>query len=255
MRSLYSLNKIASAVLLTTVLFVSCKSSYYTKVASKPSMLEMNSNVAMDSAIVNYIQPYKVKLDARMNQVIGHSNLHLTKTQVSGQSLVGNFFADALLAIGQKIDPETQISFGTKGGIRAELKDGNITVGNIFEIMPFENYITILDLKGSQLITLAEFIAKADGNPISNMQLVIKDKQLVDFKINNHAVDPNKTYKLVTYDYLANGGDYVVGLENPSDRFTSDIRVREGLIDYIENLEKNHKTIDAKIDERIKLLN
>jgi len=214
----------------------------------------VDSTIIADSTITRYIQPYKQQLDARMNQVIGYSAQHLNKNAVNGQSLVGNFFADALLAIGQQLDPETIVSFATKGGIRSDVKAGKITVGHVFELMPFENYITILSLKGSELIKLATFIAKAEGHPISNMQVIIKDKQVVDFLIDGNALDTQKTYKVVTYDYLANGGDYTEGLNNPIKRFDTDLRVREALIGYIENLEKNNQTLDAQIDERVKII-
>ncbi|MCA5005747.1 5'-nucleotidase C-terminal domain-containing protein [Sphingobacterium sp. WQ 366] len=212
----------------------------------------MDNSITADTSIVNYYIPFKQKLESEMNRVIGYSDNHLTRTRIDAESLAGNFFVDAMLEIGKSIDPNTQIAFANKFGIRADLQKGNITVGNIFELMPFENYFTILEISGNDLLTLIQYIAKTNGQPIAGITLEIKDGQAMNIKINKESIDSTKTYKIITYDYLANGGDYVVGLSNPLHRNDTGILVRFGLIDYIEKLTKAGKTINTELDGRVK---
>ena len=215
---------------------------------------KIDNNIAEDIAIVNYYLPFKQKLESEMNRVIGYSQTNLTRSRVDAESTAGNFFAEALLEIGKSIDPTAQISLATKFGIRADINQGNITVGNVFELMPFENSITILELSGKKLQTLTHFIAKTGGQPIAGMTMEINDNQPQNVLIQNQPFDINKTYKLVTYDYLANGGDYIEGLDNPIKRKDTGIIVRKGLIDYIEKLTKEEKTVNTKLDGRVKII-
>lgn len=189
-----------------------------------------------------------------MNRQIGFSETYLSKSNSEPESLIGNFFAGALLDIGKKIDPEVQLAIATKGGIRTEIKQGAITVGGIFELMPFENVISILELKGSDILELCTFIAKTSGQPIAGFTMDIQDGKPVNINIDGQPLDINKTYKLATYDYLANGGDYIQGILNPIKRFNSDKTVRAELIEYIEGLTKNGQKINTQLDGRIKII-
>ena len=171
----------------------------------------VDNSITEDTSIINYYLPFKQKLESEMNRVIGYSEKTLTRSRSLAETTAGNFFTDALLAIAKTKDPSTQIALATKFGLRADIQQGNVTVGNVFELMPFENTITILELSGKELATLTHFIAKTGGQPIAGMTMEIKDNLPSNVKIGNETLDVNKTYKLVTYDYLANGGDYIEG--------------------------------------------
>ena len=232
----------------------SCKSSYYQTTVSNKQMLAIDNQIAEDTTISNYILPFKHQLEDKMNEVLGYAPESMPQNRSLPESNLSNFFVDALLAIGRKIDPEVSFSMATKDGIRASLKQGDVTVGSIFELMPFENYITILELKGSDVLVLADFIAETNGQPIGNAQITIKDKKRINFTIGGQEIDPNRTYKLVTYDFIANGGDLVRGLNSPVKRFTSPERVREALITYVQELTANGKQVAGKLDGRVKII-
>src|SRR5690606_13403560 len=197
--------------------------------------------------------PYKQQLDAEMNRVIGISDQYLTHSRAS-ESLMGNFFADALLWKGRQLDPEVQASFATKGGIRAELKTGDITIGNIFQIMPFENALVILTLSGTDMLRWADQMASTGGQPASGIKLVIENGKVKEFLVQGKPVDPNAHYKLVTYDYLANGGDYVTFFDNPIAREDYTQLLRETLMEYVSDLKKQGKHVQAQFDGRVQII-
>ncbi|MGV6943628.1 5'-nucleotidase C-terminal domain-containing protein [Sphingobacterium kyonggiense] len=232
----------------------SCKTTYYQATVSNKQMLSIDSKIVEDTAISNYIAPYRQQLEAKMNEVIGTSKENMIQNRNLPETLLGNFFTDAMVNIGRNIDPQVDFSMATKDGIRSSIKAGDITVGTVFEFMPFENLLVILELKGSDILRLADFIAETNGQPISNAQIVIKDKKLIDFKIAGKAIDPNKTYKLITYDFVANGGDHVRGLDKPVKSVTTKQLVREGLIEYIQGLTKAGKQVESKLDGRVKII-
>lgn len=227
-----------------------CRTAYVPKI-SETTTYTINSSLPEDSTIIQYYSPFKQQMENEMNRTIGYSTSFLNKSRTDAESLAGNFFSDALLAIGQKIDKDVQMSIATKGGIRAEVKQGPVTIGSMFELMPFENMITILELSAKDITVLANFIAKTGGQPIAGFTLKIKDDQAYDIFIDGKEIDPTRSYKLVTYDYLANGGDYIEGITQPIKRTDSDMRVREGLIEYVQGLTKEGKNINTKLDGRV----
>ncbi len=186
-----------------------------------------------------------------MNRVIGHTDIDLTKPSSAPETLLGNFFAEALLTEGRKLYPEVDFSFGTKGGLRIELSKGDITVGHVFELMPFENQLAVVEISGEQIGQLAQFIASTGGQPVAGMRMVIHDGRAKDIEIAGQPLDDSKTYHLLTYDYLANGGDNIRGLDNPINRVDLPKKVREALIDYISQLTQEGEHINTQLDGRI----
>lgn len=245
--------KTLSLVLVIACTLVGCRTSYLPKI-SEPTTYAINSSLSEDSTIIKYYTPFKIQMEKEMNRTIGYSTYSLNKSRVDAESLAGNFFAEALLAMGKKIDPNVQMAIATKGGIRSEVQQGPVTVGSMFELMPFENTVTVLELSAQDIAVLADFIAKTGGQPIAGFTLKIKDNKAIDLRIGNKEINPNQSYKLVTYDYLANGGDYIEGITTPLKRKDSSIRVREGLIDYVQGLTKEGKNIETKLDGRITII-
>ncbi len=243
-------------ILFSTILglLIGCKTTYVSQ-ASYSNNIVIDNKITPDSSIISFYTPYKIKLESEMNRQIGYSTNYLSKVRSQPEFLVGNFFADAMLHIGKQVDPETVIAVATKDGIRTEVKQGAITVGSMFEVMPFENTITILTLKGSDIAELCEFIAKTGGQPIAGFTMQIHKGKAANIKINGQALDLNKTYKLVTYDYLANGGDYIKGILNPVDRTNTTLTVRDQLIKYVEELTSKGQNVNTQLDGRITILN
>lgn len=213
--------------------------------------LQVDSTIVAHPDYVTFYAPYKEQLETEMNRVVGQAAVSLTSSREAPETLLGNFFADVLLAEARKQDPETEFSFGTKGGLRVELHRGPITIGNLFELMPFENEIVILELTGENVLELARFIAATGGQPVSGIRMVIDGSKATNVQINGKPVDANHTYKLATYDYLANGGDNSRGLTDPLSRTNLGIKVREALIKYVTNEAQAGNDINAQLDGRI----
>ncbi|WP_353547874.1 5'-nucleotidase [Rhinopithecimicrobium faecis] len=241
------------ALLVSSIIFSTSCSKQLSPSQPIYKRYELNATVAEDSTVLAIYTPYKKKLESSMNEVIGYSPVYLTKGSTA-ETLMGNFFCDALLAMGKKIDPEVQLSFGTKGGIRTEIKKGDVTVGHVFEVMPFENSLTILTLSGEQILNLANFIAKTGGQPIAGMRMEIKADKAQRIELAGQPLDLSKSYKLVTYDYLANGGDNLNALNNPLKRADFPEKVRESLMTYIKELTKNKQPINTQLDGRVKII-
>lgn len=238
---------------LSFIWFASSCSVYHIPTADKPTYQQyaINSDIVSDPEIEAYYQPHKQQLEAEMNRVIGSSALDMARNRSMPETIIGNFFTHALLQEGRKHDPEIDFSFATKDGMRTDLPQGDITIGNIFELMPFENQLVILELSSDKVEELAQFIAATAGQPVSGIRLHISDGKATQITIGGQALEPGKTYKLLTYDYIANGGDHVRGLDQPIQRRDLPQKVREALIEHVQGLTTNGQQLNAVLDGRI----
>ena len=210
----------------------------------------ISSEIGEDSSIVRYYLPYKQKMQAEMSTVIGKSDVVISGGR-DPETLLGNFFSDAVLAQGLKLDPSIQFTFATKGGLRNDLPKGDITINDIFELMPFENELMSLKLSGTDVQKLIDFIAKSDGQPVAGLTMKIVNNKAYDVKIGGKPFDPASTYNLLTYDYLANGGGDLAFLGNAIEKKTLGKKLRDSLLDQIKEATAKGETITAKLDGRI----
>jgi len=138
------------------------------------------------------------------------------------------------------------------GGLRASLPHGEITRGKIFELMPFENEMIVLELDGETTLELVNFIAEKGGMPVAGLTLVIENNKPQNITINGKPFDKNKTYKVVTSDYLANGGDKLSMLNKRLNDKLTGIKIRDAIIEYFIEQNKKGVTITSSLDGRIK---
>ena len=209
----------------------------------------------VDSTIYNTISPYKKLQDEKMKTVIARSEDAFLKADV--ESTLGNFFCDAVLFETKKLlgadSALVDIAVFNKGGLRNALPKGNITVGNVFELMPFDNELVILKLSGSQVKDMLNKIAEKGGIPIGGMTLVINKTMASNVIIKGKSFDETKDYWIVTSDYLANGGDNYTFFKNAKERKVMNILLRDVIINYCKDMTQQGKTLKPILDGRIQL--
>ena len=197
-----------------------------------------------------YLQPIKQKVDEKMNVVIGQAAE--TMKGHGPESLLSNFSADVYRQaasdfLGTKVD----IAVVNLGGLRTVVTAGDITIGKVFELMPFENELTIVWLKGDKLNGLLQYFASMGGEGVSGLRMKIEQGKAVDITIDGKPLDTEKLYSIATNDYLAAGNDKMIQLAQNEKRLNTGIKVRNMLLDYIKNETKKGNKIQSKLDGRI----
>lgn len=207
----------------------------------------------LSQKVNGYLNPLHDTLDARMNGVLVQSAKRLSKGQP--ESALGNLLADLMLETArEKTGKMIDIALTNSGGIRAELPAGGITLGNVYEIMPFDNEMVILTLSGPTMKKLIDYIA-IRKDPQAGMKLVI-DKatnQVIDVSINGQPLDLSRNYTVVTSDYVANGGDKAEFLKERISNEKMNLLLRDSYIEYFTKKGKKGEILDPKIDGRYKL--
>lgn len=237
-------------LLVSVIIFsISCKSSFYLS-NTKVSQVKIDSNLKADTAIINFYAPYKRSLDSQMSTVLVYSDIELTKSQP--ESALSNFFSDAISTTCKS----NNISFdfalpSTNGGIRTSLPKGAITRRHAFELMPFENELVVLTLKAESVEKLVQYIVDKGGQPVSDIQINAKKSGKPEFKIAGKEFINSGYYKVLTSDYLANGGDGIDAFKEAVKRENTNIKVRDAIIDYMIYVNKSGKTLNPQKDGRI----
>lgn len=196
------------------------------------------------------ITPYRDSLMNKMNVIIGVSEIVLEKEQPEGT--LGNFCADALREIASaKAARRVDVCFINNGGLRVpSLPKGNITIGNIFELMPFDNELVVMDINGKDMLAICNRIAARGGWPVSGLRMRIRNYKAENILIQGEPLDLNATYTIATNDYLANGGDDLSMLK-AYPRQTFNLYLRDALIEYIKTMHQMNKPITSQKDQRI----
>lgn len=230
----------------------SCSGSKHLAVQDTQTKHYAITDNAADSSIVKTIQPYKQSLDVKMHEVIGTAPVALTKK--TPESTLGNFFSEAIFDRVKKVPTvDTNYTFAmfNNGGLRTSVPQGNVIVGGMFELMPFENKLVVITISGERLLQLLNYVAEKDGAPVANIRFTIADKKAKDILINGKPFDISKTYYVATSDYLAGGGDKFFTAGENKNMLSTDILLRDILIDYCKQLNKQNKPITAILDGRI----
>jgi 2',3'-cyclic-nucleotide 2'-phosphodiesterase (5'-nucleotidase family) len=240
-----------------TILVTVCCSSNPKITKVETTMVELNSKSTpfVDSSLLKTVQPFKLKMDSIMNEVIGISDHELLKGLP--ESSLGDFVADAVLKkTNDKYLPTDKsaadICLLNNGGLRSQLPKGAITLGNVFELMPFENTIVILTLSGEKTKLLFESLVENNGAPFSGAFITAKGKKITELKIGGQDFDITKTYKIVTSDYLAAGGDKYLFFNSPLKIEILNYKLRDAIVDYIKDETAKRNRIKAQTDGRIK---
>lgn len=200
------------------------------------------------------IKPYADSVVATMNEVIGHAPMLMEKGRP--QSTLGNFAADALRAMGeQAYGHAMDLGLTNNGGIRNVLPDGDVSVGTMYSIFPFENELTILEMKGSDVLDLINSLAGKKLEAMSGMNVTLElDGDRVyasSIKVGGKPVDPERIYFVATIDYLAEGNSGMGALTKAVKTTKTGILLRDLMIDYIKQLTARGEEIKADIDDRV----
>lgn len=245
------MKRIIILAIIISIFLPSCKSVYrINNTLTSYIRIDKKLDNSSDSKIDSIISPYKVKLDKQMNQIIGYSD-GLTKQKV--ESTMGNWVADAIARQSETLIND-KIDFGTQnyGGLRIkEIAKGPITLGKIYELMPFQNFLVVLKVKGNIVQEFLDRTALYGGWPLSkSVSFKIKENKAVDVLIAGKPIDNKKTYNIAIPDYVANGGDRCSFFKG-QPRVTTGTLIRDILIKEVKEKNKKGERISAKIEGRV----
>lgn len=213
----------------------------------------LNPNSASDEKIAAIIRPYKDSLDKQMNVVLAISDTILTKSVP--ESDLGNMMCDLILKKSRDYcNCRVDFTFLNNGGIRLpNFPKGDITLGKVVELMPFENLIDVMKVSGRTLDTLFNYMAFKGGWQVSGARYKIKEEKAFDVLVNGTPLDLNKEYTIAVSDYLAQGGDNCTMLSYLPKNMLSKT-LRDAIIDGLKEMNAKGEHVKSIIDGRVQKL-
>jgi 5'-nucleotidase/UDP-sugar diphosphatase len=201
--------------------------------------------IFQDAETAARFRPYLDKAQASLKEVVGTASdtfIFGDRLTRFGETALGNMICDANAWYFRTVyNQNVDFAFHNGGNMRAELPRGDITREQILTVLPFENYLYIASLKGSEILELFNFIATVPqgngGFPQFSKEvrynLDIPGKTISGLTIGGAPVDPNRTYRFCTNDYLLGGGDGYTALTRSQEPFNTSLLLSFVVIEYI----------------------
>lgn len=220
-------------------------------------LIDSTYDAAIPDEVVAFLTPYKHVVDSMMEPVVGHvaRNMKVYRPE----SPLSNLLADILIWASEGYNENPVMAVYNMGGIRANLSQGKVTLGNVVDVAPFENKICFLTLTGEHLLQLFQDMANTGGEGVSRgVHLVMnKDKKVVSVTLHGHAIVPDAKYRIATIDYLAHGNDHLTSFLKKTDFVApadASNNTRELIANYFRAMEAKGIVVDSKVEGRITLL-
>ena len=196
------------------------------------------------------LKPYRAAVDSLMLPVLGQSEMPMRAARP--ESALSNFVADVLRQGASAVCKRADVGLCNMGGLRSTMPQGDVTRGDVLEIAPFENHLSVLALSGESLLRLFEQIAAVGGEGISGARLVITaDGQLLQAEVGGAPVNPKGIYVVATLDYLAEGNDKMYALKEALNRKDTKVAIRDMIMDSIRQTAAQGQKISARVEGRI----
>ncbi len=203
-----------------------------------------------DPEIDKSITELQAVVEKGMDDVIGESNVFLSKNSVDAQNSIGNFTVDAM-----REEVDADFAFINLGGVRAEIPMGFITYRQIFNVMPFDNQVVTMVIDGTMLkkIIEARIVGSRHGMIISGGKVVYSRNRpdydrITKLEINGKPWQADKIYKVATTDFLlqGNAGLTILTTIPETQVIHNEINLRDAMVNYV----KTNSPIKTKIDDR-----
>ncbi|AWK49829.1 multifunctional 2',3'-cyclic-nucleotide 2'-phosphodiesterase/5'-nucleotidase/3'-nucleotidase [Clostridium beijerinckii] len=225
---------------------------------------QVTADTSVDKECKDLVARAYSALAPTFNEKIGYDEVAYTRTQTAspyGESQLGNWMSDVV-----RNNVKADVGIVNNGGIRIDTPAGDITVGTIFSIMPFDNTVTTVKMTGAQLKTIIEqgIVDGGKGLQISGVKIAydssktpykeaVTDGERVVSMVRESDGTPIKSDDMLTVaapDFLATGGDaFTRFLDKPiaDTYYDTHTLVRDALLADVTANKKINVTMDKRL--------
>ena len=209
----------------------------------------------IDSLMQARVERWNAGVAPIANQRLG-TNLRPLTLNRGGESTVGDFVCDAI-----REASGADIAMQNSGGLRADLPGGPVTRGSIYEVMPFDNTVFMLELTGAEVkLALEQALRTGRVTQVSGIRYAFDPESPPLKRIrllatpDGKPLDDNKLYRVAVNDFMATGGDEYAVLRDGQSRRALDLLVRDALERQVMKLAQGGKSLDYQPTGRIERL-
>jgi 2',3'-cyclic-nucleotide 2'-phosphodiesterase (5'-nucleotidase family) len=186
-----------------------------------------------DPVVESLLRPYRDSIEVAMSSPVFRSPERVPSTGLrDGETALGDFVADVI-----RDAAGADVGLINSGGIRAAIPAGEVTVGDVYTVLPFDNRIVVVSMPGWQLRELFDFTASRLGKggfaQISGAKYVIHGTRSAYVRVGGEILDSNREYRVATVDYLYYGGDGYTIFKKTSGVEQTGILLREAAVRFL----------------------
>ncbi len=219
--------------------------------------LPITPAIEADRSVDAVLAPFRAAIGDMLAEEVGVAAVVLDGERAdirSRETNLGNLVADILRA-----RTGADIAIQNGGGIRTSIDVGPITLEEIFTVLPFDNYVVVLELTGEAILAALENSVSRYPDlhgrfpQVSGMSFLFDPAQpagerIVEVTIGGELLEMDRSYTVATNDFMAGGGDgYTMLKEAPIVLETGDF-LRDVVAAYIAA----HSPVAPQVEGRIR---
>lgn len=238
------------------VLCGACASHRYqvTSVERSRILVDSRYDARPNQEAAAFLAPYREAVDEQMSPVVGRAAKYMAAARP--ESTLSNLLADILMWGGQAFQEVPDFAVYNMGGIRAAIAEGDVTVGEVIDVAPFENKICFLTLTGEEVLELFAQMAVRYGEGVSHgVELLVSEQgALLRACLNGEEISPERSYRVATLDYLAQGNDGMPAFKKGKDVLspqTEENNVRYIIMNYFREQAAKGLAVTAEKEGRV----
>ena len=237
-----------ASVLLSILLSVSLMAQ---PPGTKAEVVPVTALIPEDAEIQKVIAPFAAEIKASFDLPLVQAPQGLFRGRRGEENLLGYWVSDVMRGAAEAVTGRpVRLAITNAGGLRSNLRPGLLKVADIYELMPFENELVVIELNGAEVIQVVkESIVRRGGEPCSGVKAVVQGTPeaatLTITWADGTPIDPAATVKVATSDYLYGGGDSIPTLKKGRKPFTTGLTLRQILLDECARLAKEKKDLVA----------
>lgn len=228
----------------------------------------LDASIGKDEAVVARVQELAGPIEELKGMVISETTAPIDGSRENcrvRECAMGNLVADAMLA--RTKDQGVDFAITNGGGLRASIDAGEITMGEVLEVLPFQNTLATFQLKGADILSSLEsgvrqieegagrfpqvsglrftFVASAEpGSRVRDVQVRSEDGW--------EALRPEATYTIATNNFMRSGGDgYSLFADNAENAYDYGPGLEQVVADYLAENRSYEPYIDGRINETV----
>ncbi len=219
------------------------------------NLIPITADTPVDPKVSAIVATWNAKLQDRLEQVVGTTAVSLDgeRNDVrSRETNLGNLVTDAM-----RDYLATDVAINNGGGIRASIPSGEITMADIYTVLPFDNTVVSLQVSGAQLLECLERGVESYPETAGSFLQVsgvtfdfdptrpVGEKVTAAF-VGGAPLDPDGLYSLATNDFMAAGGDGYTALASAKRLVDTGEMLRDIVATYIAGTD-----IAPQVEDRI----
>jgi len=168
--------------------------------------------------VIALVERWGARIDDQYRSPIGEAPAALTRRDLDGETVLGRWAADVV-----RRSADAQVGIYNGGGIRADLPAGQLTLGHLYEIFPFNNEVVVFELRGDQLVgLLLDNVRQRQRGWTPRLVLAgvewawtqrMDVPEITEVKVLGEPLDPMGTYRVATNSYVAEQWEKHLGFE------------------------------------------